>query len=404
MPSRITLAAAPALIAPLIALALALPAAAGGAVISAAQPPAEAWSPAEMRTAEAAGDGTTSAGTAAPLLRRGAASATPSAAKPLGAREVDAERQPPFSAHGRLFFQKAGEPEALYSCSGTVVRSQQQNLVFTAGHCVYDLDKERFNERLTFVPAYRDGEAPFGQFAAKVRYTTTGWISGSGVGHDIGAISLAEPVQHQVGARPVNFHYSPAANSHVSIFGYPAKPSPTYDGQRPIVCDAAIVLGINTGNPPSLAASPCDMQQGSSGGGWINPAGQLFSVVSHGYCDSDPRVCGFIFGPRLGNAGIQIYKRAGGSERLRLTIVQGPSGRHRSSRARFAFRAVASTPVVYECRITGPGFRGQRARFRLCGRTRVFRRLKPGRYQLRVRATDQTGRRAQQSRIFRVVR
>ena len=324
--------------------------------------------------------------------------------KPTGAQPVTGERERPLSAHGRIFFEKAGDPTSLYSCSGTVVRSRKQNLVFTAGHCVYDLETESFNERITFVPAYRDGEAPFGQFPAKNRLTTTGWIGGGGTGHDVGAIAVAGPVEKSVGGRPINFRYNPTPNSAVSVFGYPVQPLEIYGGRQPIVCDSAIVAGFYTGNPPSLAAGPCDMQQGSSGGGWINSVGHLFSVVSHGYCESEPSACGVIFGPRLGNSGLQIYRQAGGSERPKLSISRGPRGLVAQRRVRFRFHARSSTPVTFECRITGPTFRGVRSAFKRCGRNRVYRSLKPGRHVLRVRVTDQTGRRAQLRRAFRIVR
>lgn len=322
--------------------------------------------------------------------------------RPGGARPVSGEGEQPLSAHGRIFFQKVNS-EDFYSCSGTVVRSRYRNLVFTAGHCVYDPGTAAFNERITFVPAYRDGQAPFGQFPATFNLTTSGWIGGSGTGHDIGAITVAEPVQDVVGGRPIDFEFSADPGSRFSIFGYPALPTPTYNGETPIVCQAAFVPGLNTGSPPSLAASPCDMQQGSSGGGWITPGGYLVSVVSHGYCDSQPEICGIIFGPRLGRAGAKIYQRAGGSQKPRLSIERGPSGRIASRRAVFSLAIDASTQVKLECRITGPGL-SQRAKrgFRRCGRKPSFKNLRPGRHVLRIRLTDQSNRRALVQRAFTV--
>ena len=320
------------------------------------------------------------------------------------AKPVAGEQEAPLSAHGRIFFEKADTGLA-YSCSGTVVRSRKRNLVFTAGHCVYDLAAGDFNQRITFVPAYRDGAAPFGQFVATYTLTSSGWIAGSGSGYDIGAILVDGPVQDLVGGRPVDFEFNPRPGSRFSIFGYPVLPAPPYTGEVPVVCRAAYVPGIVTGTRPSLAASPCDMEQGSSGGGWLTPAGYLISVVTHGYCDSRPDLCGVIFGPRLGVAGAKIYRRAGGSERPRLTIKRGPRGRITVRRARFSFAVDASTQVKLECRIVGPrSYPPARRGFRRCGRTATFTRLRPGRYALRVRLTDQAGRRAHLRRAFRLAR
>lgn len=325
---------------------------------------------------------------------------TGTASRAVGAQPLTRERERPYSAHGRLFFEKEGIE---YSCSGTVVRSRNHNLIMTAGHCVYDLGTASFNDRIVFVPAYRDGQAPFGQFPARARYTTSGWVSGGGPGYDIGAITVDEPVQELVGGRRIDFEFEPRARPRLEIFGYPMHPSPPYNGQLPIVCDAFLVRGIDTGTPPSLAASPCDMQQGSSGGGWINSAGYLVSVVSHGYCDSSPETCGVIFGPVLGANAVKIYRRAGGSEPPRLTLARGPRGRIVARRVSFRLRFQASTPVYLECRFSGPGFfRQARRGFRRCGRAPTYRRLRPGRYVFRARLIDQAGRRTNVRRAFAV--
>lgn len=412
MPLRFTLAALPGLIALALAL-LAVPASASVVVAPAATAPP--LTGAEMKSARpldppAANQLSPDSGTGTvPWLDP---TAKPSSmprqsrrytTRPAGARPLNGEGDSPFSAHGRIFFQKVGSSN-YYSCSGTVVRSRKRNLIFTAGHCVYDLETAAFTESVIFVPAYRDGQAPFGQFPATFSLTTSGWIGGSGTGHDIGAITVEEPVQDLVGGRPVDFEFSPGSSARFSIFGYPAFPTPTYDGESPIVCQAAYVPGIQTGSRPSFAASPCDMQQGSSGGGWITPAGYLVSVVSHGYCDTSPETCGIIFGPRLGNAGIRIYQRAGGSEPPRLGIRRGPRGRIAARRAGVSFSVDASTQVRLECRIAGPGFyRRAKRGFRPCGRNPSFNGLRPGRYMLRARLIDQLGRRAQVRRAFTVI-
>lgn len=398
MPSRITLAAATALLA---AAVLALSGSASASVVGSAAVATERFpTPAEMRSAIPAESpkGPIPPGLAFATPRPPVATARVSAAAP---QQPERDKVRPYSAHGRLFFQKH-DSEAWYSCSGTVVASRNRNVILTAGHCVYDLDTAKFNRNVAFVPAYRNGESPFGRFAAVYSYTPSGWVNGAGQAYDMGAITVAEPIQDIVGARPIDFEYEPHNGAKLTIFGYPALPSPPYDGETPIVCDSGYVF-VNVGSPPSLAARPCDMQQGSSGGGWINPSGYLVSVVSHGYCDSDPTSCGIIFGPRLGEHALKIYRRGGGSEPPQLSLARGPRGRITVRRAAFAFRFSASTPVRLECRMLGPSFRGGRSGFRRCGRTRVYRNLRPGLYRFWVRLIDQTGRRSLVQRNFRVV-
>ncbi len=319
-----------------------------------------------------------------------------SAVAPRGAYEVTDEASPPLTAHGRLFFEKAGTTSR-FSCSATVVRSLKRSLILTAGHCVYDTDSGNFHVNVTFVPAYREGQAPLGQFTASTLYSPAGWVNGSGASYDIGAVALTEPVQDRTGGRGVTFNRTLKKGERFTIFGYPALPAPKYDGERPIACDAAFAGTYNTGTPRSLVASPCDMQQGSSGGGWITAGGFVASVVSHGYCDSDPSTCGFILGPYFGSAALELYKRAGGgAEKVTARFTRGPKGATSNRRPLFRFRGEGSTPVTFRCQV-------DRKAFGHCGKSRRLARLSPGRHRFRVRASDQTGRGIVIQRRFRVV-
>ncbi|PZG15099.1 trypsin-like serine peptidase [Nonomuraea aridisoli] len=70
---------------------------------------------------------------------------------------------------GKVFFVKDGKK---YWCSGTSIQSQYRNLVATAGHCVYDVDKnEAVLDKWVFVPGYYQGKAPFGIYAGKQAFT-----------------------------------------------------------------------------------------------------------------------------------------------------------------------------------------------------------------------------------------
>ncbi|MEU9884709.1 hypothetical protein [Sphaerisporangium sp. NPDC051011] len=67
---------------------------------------------------------------------------------------------------GKVFFQVDGKP---YWCSGTSIQSKYHNLVATAGHCVYDTDKNKYVDNFVFIPGYYQGKAPWGIYVgAKV--------------------------------------------------------------------------------------------------------------------------------------------------------------------------------------------------------------------------------------------
>src|ERR687894_1207727 len=73
-----------------------------------------------------------------------------------------------LTAHGKVFFTDSG---VNYVCSGTALAG---DVVWTAGHCVNE-GPGAFYTNFLFVPAYRDGAAPHGRFAAPTLLTTSGW-------------------------------------------------------------------------------------------------------------------------------------------------------------------------------------------------------------------------------------
>jgi hypothetical protein len=63
------------------------------------------------------------------------------------------------------------------SCSATVISG---NNIVTAAHCVYDTTNNRFYSNWVFTPAYRNGSAPYGTFAAQVCTVLTTWVNLAG--------------------------------------------------------------------------------------------------------------------------------------------------------------------------------------------------------------------------------
>src|SRR5918997_4338141 len=94
--------------------------------------------------------------------------------------EVTVTAGSPLTAHGKVFFTDSG---VNYVCSGTALVG---DVVWTAGHCVNE-GPGAFYTNFMFVPAYRDGQAPYGQFAAPTLMTPERWRLTGQYGVDVGA-------------------------------------------------------------------------------------------------------------------------------------------------------------------------------------------------------------------------
>ncbi|MEU4746652.1 hypothetical protein AB0G02_40200 [Actinosynnema sp. NPDC023658] len=88
---------------------------------------------------------------------------------------------------GRVFFTYQGRNA---SCSGNAVTSANKSLVITAGHCV-KLDGA-FHTNVAFVPAYNNGNAPYGTWNARATLTTPQWNASEDINYDVGAIVVGQ--------------------------------------------------------------------------------------------------------------------------------------------------------------------------------------------------------------------
>jgi hypothetical protein len=82
----------------------------------------------------------------------------------------------PYSTIGRLFFRK--QDGQGYWCSGAVIKPR---LVVTAGQCVHsgNGDESGWYKDFKFIPAYRNGSAPFGEWYGRALVTVE-WYHGGG--------------------------------------------------------------------------------------------------------------------------------------------------------------------------------------------------------------------------------
>lgn len=268
----------------------------------------EYWTPERMRTAQ-------------PVERRLHRGPTPralrGAAEPsrrAAAEQADSNTYP-GRTHGKVFFRMQGMK---FVCSGTVVTSGGRNLVLTAGHCVYDEVAQRFATNWMFVPGFRDGEKPFGEWAAQRLATTTRFASNGDERWDVGVAVVRRDhngrgVQDVVGARGIAFNQP--RDQFYRAFGYPA--TGRFDGRRLYRCDSDYDGEDREFSPPRPMRIDCDMAGGSSGGGWVVDDSTVVSVTSYGYeypplvCMADPSACperDKLFGPYFGSTIHELYR------------------------------------------------------------------------------------------------
>jgi hypothetical protein len=241
-----------------------------------------------------------------------AASVTPRAGE-LGAdfEQVADPTAPGFRIHGAIFVSLG--IFGYGRCSGTAVRSGNESVVVTAGHCVNSGGRRGrwLRSRWVFVPAYRYGQRPFGVFPAKWLDTTKQWRRSGSENFDVGAAVVGrnergETLGEAVGGAAIAWNLKPKQN--FAVHGYPAEVP--FDGETQRVCPAAQFLGHDPDSflfpdPLNLAVS-CGVTGGASGGGWIIDGDILNGVTDYGYFDAASPDYGAYFG----NEVARLYGRA----------------------------------------------------------------------------------------------
>jgi hypothetical protein len=198
----------------------------------------------------------------------------------------------PHRTIGRLFFTIPGV-SGTFSCSASVINSNNLSTVWTAGHCVSSPPPTGpvFHTDFAFVPSYHSStlggaEAPLGVWPAAVAVTFGAWIFSGCLELDMGTLVIAPTGG---GAFPAGTRISqatgylgfitglPALQSWKYI-GYPAglqgngSPGPLFDGGHQELCSAqATVAGEVTcgGTGNFVIGGGCDQTGGTSGGPWV---------------------------------------------------------------------------------------------------------------------------------------
>jgi V8-like Glu-specific endopeptidase len=210
---------------------------------------------------------------------------------------------------GKVFFTLDGTD---YVCSGSSTAAANRSLVQTAGHCVNE-GPGAFATNFVFVPAYRDGQAPYGVFPAKALHTTSQWGGSGDLSYDVG-YAVVSPVNGRsltdtVGAQGVGFNL--ARGARMAAFGYPAR-SP-YDGSKLAWCSGNVSSDAQGTSDQGMR---CNMTGGSSGGPWFinfdegSGIGTLNSLNSFRYTTLGLFDNGSMYGPYFGSVIQSLYESA----------------------------------------------------------------------------------------------
>ncbi len=177
------------------------------------------------------------------------------------------------AAVGKVFFTSGG---ADYVCSGTLVGSGHAEAVLTAAHCVSGGPgadgRQRWVSNWVFVPGYRNGLMPYGEYTARRFLAAKGWTGPQGgtEQYDVAFVQVSAGTLHgKSGAAvpprglPARFasRQDAAVPARAYVFGYPSEPP--FTGLYANYCAGAVIPAGGS------VRTTCGMTAGDSGGPWL---------------------------------------------------------------------------------------------------------------------------------------
>lgn len=178
------------------------------------------------------------------------------------AAPYSADRAYPYRTVGILFFTIDNVP---YLCSASVI---QHRIVATAGHCVHSGTAAGFYDNWVFVPAYRDGAAPFKTWNWRMVATTGTWAGGGSVpnGADHAMIEFADQPMYP-NAKPSKLGYVTGwlgwqtlnlMPNHTSKLGYPCN-----------LDKCGKMQNVTSGSFAAVAPNNVEYGSDARGGPWV---------------------------------------------------------------------------------------------------------------------------------------
>ena len=210
----------------------------------------------------------------------------------------------PWKTVGRLFFTVPGLGD--FACTASVAGGRA---VWTAGHCVYT-PGYGWHTNMVFVPAYKNGAAPYGMFTVNEMSTLNAFVNSYSVAYDVAMVSVFDiggmTVSQWVGN--LGAIWGIGAKQHWHFNGYPVNLG---RARYLMVCEGSLSSRANL-NGPDPVGMGCDMGAGSSGGPWWikhNPyTGGRFNLVNSVksfYFAGQPKEA---FGPYFGGGARDLYQ------------------------------------------------------------------------------------------------
>jgi V8-like Glu-specific endopeptidase len=160
-------------------------------------------------------------------------------------------------AIGKVFFSVGGSD---YACSGSSVNSSSGELVLTAGHCVYSVSDQSWVSNFVYIPAYANGNDPYGIWNGVSMSTFAGFTSSGDDTMDTGYVAVSGPsnLVATVGGMGFGSGYT-SFSDPLFTMGYPSA-SP----ENQAWCDATATI------TNGLVFLPCSQGPGASGSGILD--------------------------------------------------------------------------------------------------------------------------------------
>lgn len=118
-----------------------------------------------------------------------------------------------------------------YWPDGTITRGTAwlyaKQMVMTAGHCIYNPEKQCYATKIVFYPGFNEGTAPYGSFTAVKAKVTRQYKNNADSNYDAGLLKLNSPIGEKIGYFRVQYNNNVSGylNQRIWITGYPGDKS-----------------------------------------------------------------------------------------------------------------------------------------------------------------------------------